>query len=144
MVMKRIFLLLSSLAVAILAGVAVFLWTGHSPAQLEKQGRKLEQNIQQGVQRGRQTVEQAKDVIKKIPAVPNIQLPVLPNAQQPPPSKKASEPGRVTPPPPVTPPASGPAKITPSPRRRPPTTPGPPMEDVNRKDKEKLKDILGQ
>ena len=135
--MKHIFLLFSAIVVALLAGIAVFLWSGRSPSNIAEKGRKIEQSVQQMQQQGREGVQQAKDLIKQIP-IPNTQ----PNAQPPVPPKKTEEPAIATPQP--TAPTAQTPRVAPKPPPKPTTPPGPPMEDVTHKDKEKLKDILGQ
>ncbi len=127
--MKRLIIFLAATIIALLSGVAVFLWSGETPAELEERGRQLGDQIKEVGAKGRQHIEQARDTIKKAPILPRgdpadggTAMPSL---------KKPDEP---------RPESRNPAK-----REDPPATvPEPPMEKISNKDRKKLEGILGE
>lgn len=124
-IMKKFFLFISATVAALIAGVAVFVWSGRSPSvgELQEQGRKLEKRIE----------SQARDYIKK-PPIPAPEIPA---------PKKHEQPAAVQPKQPEPKPETQPQPVT-QPPAAPVVPPGPPMEEINKHDKEKLIDILGE
>lgn len=139
--MKRLLLFVAVFIVAVVSGVIVFNLSGKklSGQHLENQRRKIETQVREQIK------EHVPDVNINLPHIstpqkteqapaprpevsPTPQLPITP-AQ--PTNPALSQPPRKPSPPPTAPPK----KIAPA---------GPPQEEVNHKDKEKLEELLGQ
>lgn len=138
--MKRLIIFLAATIIALLSGVAVFLWSGETPAELEERGRQLGEQIKEVGAKGKQHIEQARDTIKKMPITPRsgpadggTAMPSLKKPDEP----TSNRAGGVSRP---APESRNPAK-----REKPPATaPEPPMEKISKKDREKLEGILGE
>lgn len=136
--MKRLLLFIAIFVVAVVSGVLVFSWSGktlsrQNPANRSKQ---FENRIRQEVK------EHFPNVTPHLPIPQKNELPISPQpSTSPAPQTSPSPPQPVNPalsqpqqkPNPV--PTAPPKKIAPA---------GPPQEEVNHKDKEKLEELLGQ
>lgn len=139
--MKRLLLFSAVFVVAVISGILVFNWSGKnlSRPSLENRGNQLENRVRQEVK------EHLPDVNINLPQIPTPQ-----KTEQPPSPPPLTSPVPQSPPSPTQPtnPALSqpPRKPTPAPTAPPKkiAPAGPPQEEVNHKDKEKLEELLGQ
>ena len=117
--MKKLLLLLSASVAALLAGAAVFLWTGHDPSELKLE--ELGNDIRE-------------IVLPAQPTSPTLSPTPTNNPEEPTPTEPGIQPPATEPTPPTNP-------EPPTPSIAPPD---PPVEEYSEDDKEKLEDLLGQ
>jgi len=115
--MKKLILLLLAFAMAVAMGIAAFYWTGGDIDELKEQGKTVEKQIQKA---GRKSEEAAKRLKKDFL---ETKRKAGKEAQDTHPKRRVSKPA----------PTSPPEEVEPA---------GPPMEDINEKDKKKLEGLL--
>ena len=123
--MKKLLLLFSATVAALLAGAAVFLWTGHDPSEvnLEAVSHKLNEIVQP-------VREHLAPAPSPAPLSPSVKEPEQPTYTEP--QAQPAPPAEITPP------------SNPEPPAQPAAPPATPMADYSESDKEELENILGQ